>query len=198
MDNILQQVLFYIFAALTVIAALLVVTRKNPIHSVLLLVFAFFTSSVLWILLEAEFLALILVLVYVGAVMTLFLFVIMMLNIDHETLVTRGRRLLPLGLVGVALFVALLISVLPAPPTVISEALLVPSSVPNTEALGLVLYTDYLAAFELAAVLLLVAIIASITLVHRAPRASKRQNSVAQIMTRREERVSLIRMQAEK
>jgi NADH-quinone oxidoreductase subunit J len=198
MHNILQQALFYTFATLTVIAALLVVTRKNPIHSVLWLVFAFFTSSVLWILLEAEFLALILVLVYVGAVMTLFLFVIMMLNIDQETLAAHKRRLLPLGLMILAGFVALFISALPATPGIISEALVVPSTLPNTQALGQVLYTDYFVAFELAAVLLLVAIIASITLVHRAPRSSKRQNTVAQIMTRRDERVTLIRMPAEK
>ncbi len=208
MHDLLQQSIFYFFATVTVLAALLVVTQKNPVHSVLFLVLAFFTSAVLWLLLEAEFLALILVLVYVGAVMTLFLFVVMMLNSDQETLAGRGLRILPFGLVVIALLLTVLMKALPSDrfkmPTQqqelsqLIEVIPVAPSVSNTEALGLVLYTDYLAAFELAALLLLVAIVASITLVHRPPQASKRQNNVHQIMTRREERVTLVGMPAEK
>ena len=179
----------------------MVVTQNNPIRCVLFLVLAFFTSSVLWMLVQAEFLALILVLVYVGAVMTLFLFVIMMINIDQETMNAHKLRYLPFGLMLVALLVGLLLTALPAGHFAV-DALSVPVAatppVSDTVALGLVLYTDYLFAFELAAVILLVAIVAAITLVHRAPIRSKRQNIVKQIMTRREDRVTLLQMKAEK
>ena len=196
MPNILPHVIFYLFASIAVLAALLVVTQKNPVHSVLFLVLTFFASAILWLLHEAEFLALILVLVYVGAVMTLFLFVVMMLNSDREKLLAPGLRILPVGLLVLALFMTLLLSALPQ--ASFEHPLHALTAVSNTEALGLVLYTDYLAAFELAAVLLLVAIIASITLVHRPAHGSKKQACVKQIMTRREERVTLISMRAEK
>ena len=149
---------------------------------------------------QAEFLALILILVYVGAVMTLFLFVVMMLNIDHEMKKSSKVRYLPFALIIVALLVGLLIIALPEGrflTGVLNTALPV-SVVSDTVALGLVLYTDYLAAFELAAVILLVAIIAAVTLVHRAPIRSKRQDIVRQIMTRREDRVTLLQMKSEK
>ncbi|WP_133136501.1 NADH-quinone oxidoreductase subunit J [Legionella rowbothamii] len=218
MHDLLIQAIFYVFAALTVGSALLAVTQSNPVRCVLFLVFTFFTSSVLWILAEAEFLALILVLVYVGAVMTLFLFVVMMLNIDIESVKGQLKRYLPFGLIIVALFIALLMKAIPegslksnveTKPVVASstlqsgeasqqkpEPILVGAS--NTEALGMVLYTDYFLAFELAAVLLLVAIVSAITLVHRGARYSKRQDVKQQIMTRRSDRVELVTMKAEK
>ncbi|CAM4506981.1 MAG: NADH-quinone oxidoreductase subunit J [Legionella sp.] len=218
MHDLLIQSVFYVFAALTVGSALLAVTQNNPVRCVLFLVFTFFTSSVLWILAEAEFLALILVLVYVGAVMTLFLFVVMMLNIDVESVKGQLKRYLPFGLIIVALFLALLMKAIPegtlksnveTKPVVASstlqssevsqqkpEPILVAAS--NTEALGMVLYTDYFLAFELAAVLLLVAIVSAITLVHRGARYSKRQDVKQQIMTRRSDRVELVTMKAEK
>ena len=201
MHDMLLLVIFYVFAGLTIFSALMVVAQNNPIRCVLFLVLAFFTSSVLWMLVQAEFLALILVLVYVGAVMTLFLFVIMMINIDQETMNAHKLRYLPFGLMLVALLVGLLLTALPAGHFAV-DALSVPVAatppVSDTVALGLVLYTDYLFAFELAAVILLVAIVAAITLVHRAPIRSKRQNIVKQIMTRREDRVTLLQMKAEK
>lgn len=201
MHDMLLLVIFYVFAGLTIFSALMVVTQNNPIRCVLFLVLAFFTSSVLWMLVQAEFLALILVLVYVGAVMTLFLFVIMMINIDQETMAAHKLRYLPFGLMLVALLVGLLLTALPAGHFAF-DALSVPLEaippVSDTVALGLVLYTDYLFAFELAAVILLVAIVAAITLVHRAPIRSKSQNIVKQIMTRREDRVTLLQMKAEK
>ena len=201
MHDMLLLVIFYVFAGLTIFSALMVVTQNNPIRCVLFLVLAFFTSSVLWMLVQAEFLALILVLVYVGAVMTLFLFVIMMINIDQETMAAHKLRYLPFGLMLVALLVGLLLTALPAGHFAV-DALSVPLEaippVSDTVALGLVLYTDYLFAFELAAVILLVAIVAAITLVHRAPIRSKSQNIVKQIMTRREDRVTLLQMKAEK
>lgn len=215
MHESLVQTIFYLFAGLTVFSAVMVITQNNPVRSVLFLVLAFFASSVLWILVNAEFLALILVLVYVGAVMTLFLFVVMMLNIDVEVMKTHVARYLPFGLILVALLASLLVTVIPeaqfknavesmqtTSPVMTSHLLdkvAVPNkSVSNTAALGDILYTDYVFAFELAATILLVAIIAAITLVHRAPIRCKQQNIVDQIMTRRDDRVKLVKMKAEK
>jgi NADH-quinone oxidoreductase subunit J len=211
MHELLLQVIFYVFAGLTALSAFFVITQNNPVRCVLFLVLAFFSSSVLWILLQAEFLALILVLVYVGAVMTLFLFVVMMLNIDIESMKKHFLRYLPLGLLLVAILVSLLLTVLPKH---WSESLVdMPksahqyvalngtdtSAVSNTEALGMLLYTDYVLAFELAAVILLVAIIAAITLAHHnSGSASKKQNIVQQIMTRRADRIKLVTMPSEK
>jgi NADH-quinone oxidoreductase subunit J len=204
MHDFLPQVVFYLFAAITVASAVMVITQNNPVRCVLFLVLAFFASAVLWILVRAEFLALILVLVYVGAVMTLFLFVIMMLNIDIESMKKHFMRYLPFGLLLVAVLTGLLFITIPAP---IYEAVAIKQEaanqfangpvLSNTEALGMVLYTDYVLAFELAAVILLVAIVAAITLVHRNPIRSKQQNIVQQIMTRRDERVRLVKMKSE-
>lgn len=194
----LSQILFYCFASLTVLSAVMIVTQANPVRSVLFLVFGFFCSSILWLLVDAEFLALILVLVYVGAVMTLFLFVIMMVNIDVESMKTRLLRYLPLGLFLVAALVSLLY--IAAPPTALFGAVAQTTNamLPNTQAIGMVLYTDYVLAFEMAAVILLVAIVAAITLVHRsAPSSAKRQNVRDQLMVNRNDRVTLVRMPAE-
>lgn len=194
----LQQILFYCFASLTVLSAVMIVTQSNPVRSVLFLVFGFFSSSILWLLIGAEFLALILVLVYVGAVMTLFLFVIMMVNIDIESMKTRLWRYLPLGLFLVAALVGLLYMAIPNSAVFGSSSHLLSQILPNTQAIGMVLYTDYVLAFEMAAVILLVAIVAAITLVHRsAPTSAKRQNLRDQLMVRREDRVTLVRMSTE-
>jgi len=202
MHDTLIRAIFFVFAGITLFSALMVITQNNPIRSVLFLVAAFLASSVLWLLVQAEFLALILVLVYVGAVMTLFLFVIMMLNIDREAHSAKKIRLLPIILVIVSVLVGLLQKALSGSrfftETAGSISTITTNSCSDTEALGMVLYTDYLAAFEIAAVILLVAIIAAITLAHRMPVRSKRQNIVKQIMTRREDRVSLISMKTEK
>lgn len=212
MHDLLIQVIFYIFAGLAIASALMVVTQNNPVRCVLFLVFTFFASSVLWLLVEAEFLALILVLVYVGAVMTLFLFVVMMLNIDTESMRSHFVRYLPFALILVALLTGLLLVALPdntfnssveqsSPQKVINysdENYVEPiKPLSNTEQIGMVLYTDYVFAFELAAVLLLVAIIAAITLAHRGLIRSKRQNIRQQIMTRPEDRVELVKMKSE-
>ncbi|KTD19717.1 NADH-quinone oxidoreductase subunit J [Legionella londiniensis] len=214
MHELLLQIVFYFFAGLTILSAFMVITQNNPVRCVLFLVLAFVASAILWILVKAEFLALILVLVYVGAVMTLFLFVIMMLNIDIESMKTQFLRYLPFGLIIVALLVSLLLIAIPedafktgveisAAAVHIAEESLVPAGVPqpaapsNTEALGLVLYTDYVLAFEMAAAILLVAIIAAITLVHRNPIRSKQQDVTKQIMTRRQDRVEIIKMKPE-
>ncbi len=195
----LQEVLFFVFAGLVVLSSLMVIMQNNPVRAVLFLVVSFLGSAALWLMVNAEFLALILVLVYVGAVMTLFLFVVMMLNVEKETVSTKKWRYLPLSLVITAVLVALLYKVIPWQAFSVETIAAAVSTTPsNTEALGLILYTDYLAAFEIAAVLLLVAIVASITLVHRGPIRSKRQDLRKQLMTRPEECVSLQAMKAEK
>jgi len=208
MHDLLIQFIFYTFAILAVGSALMVITQNNPVRCVLFLVLTFFASAVLWMLTGAEFLALILVLVYVGAVMTLFLFVVMMLNIDVESLKSHFMYYLPFGLILVALLTGLLMVALPADTfnaaveskaiSSMTQNLPRESAVSNTEALGLVLYTDYFLAFELAAVILLVAIVSAITLAHRKTIRSKRQNITEQIMTRREDRVKLVSMKSEK
>lgn len=215
MHELLIQIVFYIFAAIAIGSAFMVIIQDNPVRSVLFLVVTFFASAALWILAEAEFLALILVVVYVGAVMTLFLFVVMMLNIDVEIIKSHHKRYMPFGLILVALLVGLLMVSIPSGafksnvetqsnPAISTQLLNVEQNNPeapppsNTEALGMVLYTDYLLAFEIAAALLLIAIVSAITLVHRGPRKSKRQDVKKQILTRRNDRVELINMKAEK
>ncbi|KTC94422.1 NADH-quinone oxidoreductase subunit J [Legionella erythra] len=217
MHELLVQIIFYVFAALAIFSALMVVTQNNPVRCVLFLVLTFFASAILWILVSAEFLALILILVYVGAVMTLFLFVVMMLNIDVESMKSHFVRYLPFGLIIVAFLTGLLLIALPdnlfktaveqtpASSVIVDdfneydEVVAQPSkAISNTEAIGRVLYTDYVFAFELAAVLLLVAIIAAITLAHRNIIRSKRQSIVSQIMTDSNDRIELIAMKSEK
>ncbi len=192
----LVQIIFYVFAGLTIVSATMVVFQKNPVRCVLFLVLSFFASSVLWILAEAEFLALILVLVYVGAVMTLFLFVVMMLNIDAEVIKSKIYYYIPLGLIIVAFSVGFLLKALP--PGMIGSGSVETqvANLSNTVQLGLVLYTDYVFAFEIAAAILLVAIIAAITLAHRSSSNAKRQNVVDQMMTRPEDRVKLVPMKS--
>jgi NADH-quinone oxidoreductase subunit J len=197
MHDTIQQVIFYVFAAITVISAVMVISQNNPVRCVLFLVLAFISSAVLWLLLNAEFLALILILVYVGAVMTLFLFVVMMLNIDIESANMEIYKKLPLGLLIVAILTALLFSVTPAKfknSDVVESLFNIQQNakISNTESLGMVLYTDYFLAFELAAIILLAAIIAAITLAHRKPIDSKRQNILKQLMTRSSDRVKLV------
>lgn len=202
MHDLVNQVIFYIFGGLAIVSALLVITQNNPVRCVLFLVLTFFASSVLWMLIGAEFLSLILVLVYVGAVMTLFLFVVMMLNIDVESMKSHFIRYMPFGLIVVALLVGLLLVAIPekefSRAVEQSATSTVVSTIGNTERIGLVLYTDYVLVFELAAVLLLVAIISAITLVHRGAVRCKQQNIVDQIMTRRSDRVRLVKMKSEK
>ena len=215
MNILLPQVIFYVFAALAVASAVMVITQNNPVRCVLFLVLTFFASSVLWMLQGAEFLALILILVYVGAVMTLFLFVVMMLNIDVESKKSHLLRYLPFGLILVALLVGLLMIALPqkgfevpAQSTTPVAKLTSSSSeqnvistpkktLSNTEQIGMVLYTDYILAFELAAMVLLVAIVAAVTLSQRHLSRAKRQDITKQIMTDSRERVRLVSMKPE-
>lgn len=194
------HIIFYIFAAIAVGSALSVIMARNPVRSVLSLVVTFFAMSGVWMMLHAEFLSLILLLVYVGAVMTLFLFVVMMLNIDEVSQTTGFVRYLPFGVVLVVLLIGLLVTAFG--PTYFGLSMMpVPvetNGVSNTQQLGALLYTQYAYPFEIAGVLLLAAIVAAITLAHRGPTRRKVQNPSKQIAVRPEDRLRLISMPAEK
>lgn len=194
----MEKILFYCFAAILLFAATMVITVRNPVRAALFLVLAFFTSAAIWLMLEAEFLAITLVLVYVGAVLVLFMFVVMMLDIDTSKLKEGFSRYLPLGLFVAVLIVLELIAVLgaanfgldqfPAP-----EA----SAESNTKVLGRLLYTVYVYPFEIASVILTVAIVAAIMLTLR-PHKRKTQDPAQQVKVRSKDRVRLVKMASEK
>lgn len=194
---------FYSFASLLIAAALGVITARNPVHSALSLVLAFFACSALWILLEAEFLAIVLVLVYVGAVMVLFLFVVMMLDVNVEQMRKGFVRYLPIGaLVALVLAAQMIWIVGPVGPDVLSDESLQQSvrhaaDYSNTKELGRILYTEYVLPFEIAAVILLVAIIAAITLTLRRRPATKYQSPSKQVKVKRNDRLRIVKMDAE-
>ena len=197
--------LYYIFAAVLLAAGVGVITARNPVHSALSLVVCFVTSAALWLLIEAEFLAIVLVLVYVGAVMVLFLFVVMMLDINVEQLRSGFTRYAWLGCATTLLVIAELVGVIYARRLGI-DATHGGAPVPadpgagyaNTRELGRVLYTDYVYPFELAAVVLLVAIIAAIALTLRRRKDTKYQTPSKQVAVKREDRVRLVSMPSEK
>jgi NADH-quinone oxidoreductase subunit J len=192
---------FYVFAAILLFAALRVITARNPVHAALFLVLAFFTAAALWILLRAEFLAIALVLVYVGAVMVLFLFVVMMLDINLERLREGFWSYLPLG-AAVGLVIVVEMALVLGGRTFGLQALPAPrdpgSGYSNTRALGRILYTDYAYPFELAAVVLLVAIIVAIALTLRKRKDTKYQNPAQQVSVKRRDRVRMVSMPSEK
>jgi NADH-quinone oxidoreductase subunit J len=198
---VIEAAIFYFFGAVLVGAAIGVIASRNAVHSAMFLVLSFVTSAFLWILLEAEFLAIVLVLVYVGAVMVLFLFVVMMLDVGVDRMLGGFTRYAPLGL-AVAVLVMIMLGVLVWSQDGQLGGLEAPARAPadfsNTEALGAVLYTQYVYAFELAAMLLLLAIVAAITLTMRRRTGLKRQDISKQVAARREDRVKLVRMEAEK
>jgi NADH-quinone oxidoreductase subunit J len=192
-----ETILFYLFAAVTVFAALRVITSRNPLHAVLFLVLAFVSSSGIWMLLEAEFLAITLVLVYVGAVMVLFLFVVMMLDINLEKLRQGFWTWFPVGALLATLIVVQMVWVLggigaSSGLTGIKHA----ADYSNTKELGRLIYTDYVYPFELAAVLLLVAMVAAIALTYRRRRDTKTQVVSEQVAVKRSDRVRLVSIPA--
>jgi NADH-quinone oxidoreductase subunit J len=197
----LHSILFYTFATIMFGAALGVVFSRNPVHAVMFLVFTFFNAAILWLLAEAEFLAIVLVLVYVGAVMVLFLFVIMMLEVDIEAAKRGLTRYAPLG-IGLALVMAIeLVNVIwlrAAVPTDVGGFAATPEGYNNTKALGSVLYTEHVYAFEIAAVILLLAIIAAITLTMRKRPGLKVQDISKQVAVRAKDRLRVVKMDAEK
>ena len=194
------NLMFYVFAAVLVICALGVITARNPVHCALFLVAAFLNSAVIWLLLEAEFLAITLVVVYVGAVMVLWLFVVMMMDIDVDKLRQGFTRYAPVGAIIALVVVAQIATVVyvrklglghvaaPAPK---------PAGYSNTAELGQLLYTQYLYPFEVAAVILLVAIVAAITLTMRRRPGQKQQDVAKQVAVRAADRLRVVKMDAE-
>jgi NADH-quinone oxidoreductase subunit J len=195
-------IVFYVFSAVMLFAASRVISVKNPVHAALFLVLAFFSASALWMLLKAEFLAIALVLVYVGAVMVLFLFVVMMLDINVEELRKQFRSYLPVGLlVGAAVLVEMVLLLglsfgKKAGMTGGTQAVVVDGS--NTKALGVELFTKYIYAVEIAGVLLLVAIVAAIALTLRDRRETRYQNPGEQVLVKRNDRLRILKIASEK
>ena len=191
------QIVFYVFSAILVLSSILVVTVRNPVRAALFLVLAFFSAACLWLTLEAEFLAITLVLVYVGAVMVLFLFVIMMLDIDIAQMRAGFANYLPLGLIVAIIMAGELTLVmlsgefgdaeLPRPAGHSADY-------SNTAALGRLVYTDYVYTFELAAVILLVAIIAAISLTLRRRPETRYQAPEEQVKVRKKDRLRIVKL----
>jgi NADH-quinone oxidoreductase subunit J len=190
------DIIFYTLAAILLFAGLRVITTRNPVHAALFLVLAFFTASGIWLLLEAEFLAITLVLVYVGAVMVLFLFVVMMLDINIDKLREGFWEYLPMaGSIGLLMAIEMVLVLggkYFAPPKNITH----PEGYSNTAELGRVLYSDYLLTFELASVVLLVAIVAAITLTLRDRKESKSMNAADQVLVKKQDRLRIVKMDA--
>ena len=197
----ISEIVFYGFSLVLVAAAVAVITVRNPIYSALFLVLAFFSASAIWMLLEAEFLAIVLILVYVGAVMVLFLFVVMMLDINLAPLQEGFIRYLPAGIFVAVVMASEFLVVIWSKDKFGQDAFPVPPPNPedysNTKAVGELLYTHYLLAFEVAGVILLVAIIAAVALTLRKRTEAKRQNPAMQVRVQRDERIRLVKMDPE-
>jgi len=196
----LSALFFYLFAILLVGAGFMVIAAKNPVHAVLFLIFAFFNAAGLFVLLGAEFLAMILIVVYVGAVMVLFLFVVMMLDVDFAELRAGFLKYLPIGAtIGLLLLVELILilSAWVTAPEIAAQAPAPPAAdISNTEALGLILYTRYVYLFEAAGLILLVAMIGAIVLtLHHKPDV-KRQKVGRQVRRTRAESVELVEVES--
>jgi NADH-quinone oxidoreductase subunit J len=192
-----QLAIFYVFALVTTLAALAVITVRNPVHAVLFLVLTFFSTACLWLLLEAEFLAIALVLVYVGAVMVLFLFVVMMLDVNIDPLREGFARHLPVAvLVAVIMAVEMitLIGLRRFGQVIDSPDPALAAGMHNVEWLGYTLFTDYVLPFEVAAVVLTVAIIAAIVLTLRRRPGTKHQDPSLQVQVRKADRLRMVKM----
>lgn len=197
----IYQIIFFIYAIILIVAAAMVIIVRNPVHSILFLVLAFFASAVLWMMMQAEFLALVLIFVYVGAVMTLFLFVVMMINIDLSKIREKFVRYLPIGIVVMLLLIAsMVVVILPQHLGMTTYQLApVPSDYSNIKAMGTLLYTHFLYPFEIASVILLVAIIAAITLAfHGRKPNTKSQRIMQQLSATKKDRLRIVKMKVEK
>ncbi len=193
---------FYLFATITVFSAIMVISSRNPVHSVLYLILAFFNSAGLFVLLGAEFVAMILVIVYVGAVAVLFMFVVMMLDIDYSELRIGFQKYLPIGaLIGLVLLAELALVGMGwglAGPVMTDVATATPalSEMSNTEALGSLIYTKYIFLFQMAGLILLVAMIGAIVLTHRKRPGVKKQNINEQVMRRRTDAYEIVKVKS--
>ena len=192
----IELIIFFVFSSLLIISAIGVVTVNNPVKSAIYLVFAFFTSAVLWLLLNAEFLAIILILVYVGAVMVLFLFVVMMLDINISELKEGFVNYLPIGFIVFLITTALLITFfqtqfVDVDKNIINEIKIIGDD--NTKNLGYLLYTEYILAFEISAIILLLGIVSAITLTHQKNPANKYQIPSEQVNVKKEDRIKIIK-----
>lgn len=194
---LIQTAVFYFFASVLVASAIAMITVRNPVHAALFLVLAFFTSGALWLLLEAEFLGIALILVYVGAVMVLFLFVVMMLDINIAKVRAGFARFLPVGLLVGAVMVAEMVVVIKQSGFNLEAPQAKAADYSNTQELGKLLFTEYVYPFEIAGVILLVAIIAAITLTMRKRGDSKRQLPGKQVNVDRKDRVRLVTLKSE-
>ncbi len=185
---IIAEIAFYIFAAVLIGSAALVVSSRNPVHSVLFLILAFFNAAALFLLAGAEFLAMILVIVYVGAVAVLFLFVVMMLDVNFDQLREGFQRYLPIGAaVGVVLFLEVVVTVAGlqfVPTTALHLVSATPAGVSNTAALGRLIYTNYVFLFQVSGLILLVAMIGAIVLTHRAREGASRRQDITRQQSR--------------
>jgi len=190
-------VIFYVFAAILVFAGVRVITTRNAVHAALWLVLSFFTAAGIWLLLRAEFLAIALVLVYVGAVMVLFLFVLMMLDVNFDNLRIHFRSYIPVG-ATVGALVLLEMALVLVGGVVKGGAVEATPQVSNTRELGKLLYIDYVYPFEIAAVILLVAIVAAIALTYRRRKETRYQDPAEQVKVRREDRLRIVSMPTEK
>ncbi len=197
---IIQALAFYLFAFVAVASGVMVIASRNPVHSVLFLILAFFNAAGLFVLMGAEFLAMILVVVYVGAVAVLFLFVVMMLDINFVELRQGFLQYLPVGaLIGLVLLVELILvfgawTLAPDITQAISAPTPAPANVTNTAALGRLIYTRYVYAFQASGAILLVAMIGAIVLTLRARVGVRRQNVVSQIARKRSETIAIIKV----
>ncbi|XZG69793.1 NADH-quinone oxidoreductase subunit J [Chitinibacteraceae bacterium HSL-7] len=195
----MTEVLFYVFSAVLLISSLLVITARNPIHAALYLVLSFFTGAMLWMLMKAEFLAVSLVVVYVGAVMVLFLFVVMMLDINFEELRRGFWKFAPIAAVVALIMAAEMVLILTNPAAGLQDIQLVERGpeYSNVHDLGMQIYTTYFLPFQLAAVLLLVGMIAAIALTLRKRKNTKYVNPAAQVSVKRNDRLSVVKVASE-
>ena len=192
----IELIIFFVFSSLLIISAIGVVTVNNPVKSAIYLVFAFFTSAVLWLLLNAEFLAIILILVYVGAVMVLFLFVVMMLDINISELKGGFVNYFPIGFVVFLITTVMLITFfqtqfVDVDKNIINEIKIIGDD--NTKNLGYLLYTEYILAVEISAIILLLGIVSAITLTHQKNPANKYQIPSEQVNIKKEDRIKIIK-----
>ena len=195
----IQTLVFFFLSAILIFAGLRVITARNPVHAALHLILAFFTCGGIWALLQAEFLAIAIILVYVGAVMVLFLFVVMMLDINIDRIREGFWNYLPLGAILGLLMVMEMGLVLGSKYFHVPAAdVLVPVGISNTKSIGILMFTDFVYPFELASLILLVGMIAAIVLTHRGPKKSKYTNPNQQVFVKDKDRIRVLQMPVEK